>query len=359
MIEKLENASQRSITLQMLRGLAIIVVLIHHSISRTGGWVILHGIDDILICFHMPVFFIIAGYLYQNKISKYENMGKGRFLLAKAKHLLVPYVFWTVLLWCGVQVANSISTSVSQRMISIGFGPMSIKNLIVGLLTYEEYYTEHLWFLYVLFLYFLVHTLLGKTGSTKWCLIIGMICGFLCGYVQFPNIIERFLIWFVFFAFGRFIANRKGLGKDERKKKTGMTAYVLVIFAILSCVRLVLENVDLGINIYILVPLRQAIKYALGFWGVYLLYLLAAFIERKLSKIARIIKNIGDYSYDIYLMHNPYIVALGCTVFSSILGLNPLLTIIVATVAGVIIPMLISKFVIRRFNSLSKIMIGR
>ena len=46
-------------------------------------------------------------------------------------------------------------------------------------------------------------------------------------------------------------------------------------------------------------------------------------------------------------------------VLSSILGLNPLVTIIVATVAGIAIPMIVSKFVIKRFNLLSKIMLGR
>ena len=76
----METTQNKNNTLQVLRGLAIIVVLIHHSISRTNVGLVLQSIDDILICFHMPVFFIIAGYLYQNKINKYESMKKGRFL---------------------------------------------------------------------------------------------------------------------------------------------------------------------------------------------------------------------------------------------------------------------------------------
>lgn len=322
-----------------------------------GG--VLQSLDDILICFHMPTFFIIAGYLYQNKIGKYESMGKARFLIAKAKHLLVPYVFWTVLLWFGVQVANNISTSISQSMISIGFGPMSFKSLIVGLLTYEEYYTEHLWFLYVLFLYFLVHSFLGKTGCTGGCLITGVVIGILSCYVQMPNIIARFLLWFVFFSFGRYVAVWKKLEIWSKYIKYRHLISILLSFVILSVARLTFVSFDFGINLYMLTFLKQAVKYALGFLGVLLLYLLSTYIERKWRKVTGVIKKIGDFSYDIYLMHNPYIVALGCTVFSSILELNPLLTIIVATVAGLTIPMLISKFIIRRFNILSKIMIGR
>lgn len=127
----------------------------------------------------------------------------------------------------------------------------------------------------------------------------------------------------------------------------------------MSVVRLTFASFDLEINLYVLTFLKQAVKYVLGFLGVLLLYLLSTYIERMWSNVAGVIKNIGDYSYDIYLMHNPYVVALGCTVLSSVLGLNSLLTIIIATAAGIAIPMIISKFVIRRFNILSKIMLGR
>lgn len=79
----METTQNKNNTLQVLRGLAIIVVLIHHSISRTNVGLVLQSIDDILICFHMPVFFIIAGYLYQNKINKYESMKKVDSFLPK------------------------------------------------------------------------------------------------------------------------------------------------------------------------------------------------------------------------------------------------------------------------------------
>ncbi|MCC8098052.1 MAG: acyltransferase family protein [Eubacterium sp.] len=228
-------------TLQILRGLAIIAVLIHHSISRINEEGILHSIDDIIICFHMPAFFIIAGYLYQKKMSKYENMGKAEFLFSKAKHLLVPYAFWTILLWLGVQAANMTGSSVSQIMKSIDFGPMSVKDLIIGLFTYEKYYTEHLWFLYVLFMYFLIHSFLGKAGRSAVCLIIGAAGGFLTLFLQMPNIIDRFLLWFVFFAFGRYIANKKSMEEWIENKAYSCFGYILTGFIFLSAVRILLS----------------------------------------------------------------------------------------------------------------------
>ncbi|MCD8157400.1 MAG: acyltransferase family protein, partial [Clostridiales bacterium] len=234
----MENSSisetgERNNTLQILRGLAITAVLLHHTISKTGGGSVLKGIDDILICFHMPAFFIIAGYLYQIKLDKYEKAGKISFIKGKAKHLLIPYAFWTILLWGGVNLANKAGSSVSRMLTEIGFGPMSVKDLAIGLLTYEEnyYYTEHLWFLYVLFLFFFIHCLMGKRGKGKISLLLGLAAGFLTCYVDMPNIAERFMLWIVFFIFGRYMAYEEKLKYWIDNKSKNMWILFVLLFA--------------------------------------------------------------------------------------------------------------------------------
>lgn len=44
-----------------------------------------------------------------------------------------------------------------NRLIGMGFGLMSPAELAYGILTYQVYYTEHLWFLYVLFVIFVIN----------------------------------------------------------------------------------------------------------------------------------------------------------------------------------------------------------
>lgn len=89
-------------TLQVMRGIAIVLVLVWHSISQVNRDPVLNGVGQIIICFHMPVFFVIAGFLFEKGLTKYIKNGRITFLKKKAKHLLVPYIFWTVLLWAGV-----------------------------------------------------------------------------------------------------------------------------------------------------------------------------------------------------------------------------------------------------------------
>ena len=69
----------------------------------------------------------------------------------------------------------------------------------------------------------------------------------------------------------------------------------------------------------------QAIKYAEVFLGVCVIYAVA-----KTLKNNPLVKTIGDYSYDIYLMHNPYIVALTSVILNKVIGINSYVTTVAA-----------------------------
>lgn len=209
----METIRGKSDVIQIMRGIAIILVLFRHAIAQVNTDAVLDAIEEIIICFHMPVFFVIAGFLFQRGLNKYIQKSKINFLLGKAKHLLLPYVFWTILLWMGVQIACMSSSEVLDKIEEIGFAPMNIGNLLYGLLTYQVYYTEHLWFLYVLFSFFVINIVAERSGSNVLALWIWGLIGILSLFVTFPRIIERVMIWGVFFAFGRFIQQNKRLKK--------------------------------------------------------------------------------------------------------------------------------------------------
>lgn len=344
--------TKKNNSIQLMRGIAIIAVLMHHSISRisVGEGTALDDLDSILISFHMPTFFIIAGYLYERGLVK-GRKPFGVFISEKAKRLLVPYVFWTVILWLGVQIGNKAA---GTFMVSIGFPPMSIKNLILNLLTYEVYYVELLWFVYVLFLFFVLHYLIGKTGREKCFVGLCLVIGFSTLFIPYPNIINRLLLWSVFFAFGRLIAADEDV---RRRIVNGNGWLVLIAFIALCACRIIINHKDFGMNTGILRILRQLIKYAVGFFGVWGIFVLSRVLEG--VKAGAILKIIGDYSYDIYLMHNPYVVAATAIVCSRILKLPGVCSLIIATALGVIIPLLIGKYIIRKNKVLSVVMIGQ
>lgn len=218
-------------TIQIMRGIAIAVVLLRHAIAQVNTDAILDGAEQTIICFHMPVFFVIAGYLFQKQLGKYQAEAKIKFLIGKAKRLLIPYVFWTVLLWIGVQVACMLSPALLAKLTEIEFAPMSVGNLIYGLLTYQVYYTEHLWFLYVLFLMFAINIFTQKIGASCYSVVIWLLIGLVTLFVDFPHIIERTMLWGIFFEFGR-IAQKHSI---TAKMSGGVYAYCMYLIPNWKC----------------------------------------------------------------------------------------------------------------------------
>lgn len=89
-------ATQRFKEIDILRGMAIVLVLLGHAI-------IVYPIDlhevlwcDILFTWlstvHMPLLFLISGFCYS-----FGKSGYGMFCWKKTKRLLVPYLFFCVL----------------------------------------------------------------------------------------------------------------------------------------------------------------------------------------------------------------------------------------------------------------------
>ena len=75
-------------------------------------------------------------------------------------------------------------------------------------------------------------------------------------------------------------------------------------------------------------------------------------------RMGGLLKKIGDYSYDIYLMHIPYVVPV-VAVISYGLTNQWLISLVVTVVSGIVIPSLISKFFIRKIPILRTIALGR
>lgn len=348
--------SNKNKTIQIMRGLAIILVLIRHSLARVNTDIGLKVIEQIIICIHMPTFFVISGYLFQKQYNKYVFQGKKSFVIKKVKHLMVPYIFWSVLLWIGVQIVWYLGGSIQNVMITVGFESMSIKNLIYGLLTYGIYYTEHLWFLYVLFIYFIIHIIIGDFGKNVVALITSLILGLLSIYIESPYIVGKCLLWLVFFTCGRYVGyHNEILVKVKSIKESKHFINVLILFILCSFIRIFLVSIEY--NNGILYIFQLLFKYLIGFLGTWIVYAISSKINE--SNLKEKVAIIGDYSYDIYLIHNPYFVAISSILINKILGISSYIAVAVATIIGIYMPITISKLIIRRYSFMSKVMIGK
>ena len=116
------------------RGLSILAVIIGHIISKQAP--LLENINAFLYAFHLPLFFIISGFLF-----KADSSPKG-FLLKKVKAYGIPYVFCSVVISCYYILIRAVDSGTGGLGVYILW---MIKNFIV-----QTRFTV-LWFLSVLF----------------------------------------------------------------------------------------------------------------------------------------------------------------------------------------------------------------
>ena len=80
--------------INIMRGMAVLCVVIGHSFNPTETPTILGFIKSFVYCFHMPAFFFISGFLEGEKRRSISE--KKQAIVKKAKRLMVPYFFLTV-----------------------------------------------------------------------------------------------------------------------------------------------------------------------------------------------------------------------------------------------------------------------
>ena len=141
----------------------ILVVLGHFFQSMTKANILpennLYGwFNTTIYYFHVPLFFICSGYLYQ-KYSKVNNVGSwSKNVAKKVLTLGVPYVTFTTATWVLKKV---FSSSVNDQI--GGFGD-----------TLFFHPTSPYWYLYALFFIFLVTPTFNNTRVTVVGLIVAL-----------------------------------------------------------------------------------------------------------------------------------------------------------------------------------------
>lgn len=146
MIEKKERIRE----LDILRGLSAVLMILGHSF-------IIHPINiskvpwcfetqHLIYNFHMELFFLIAGAVYYcNNYSK--------FILGKAKQLIIPYIFFGVI----NALIHAYGGDIVSKMVPIKEG--LLKLLCKG---------GGYWFIFSLFTVFLVFPIIEKVCNKKW-----------------------------------------------------------------------------------------------------------------------------------------------------------------------------------------------
>lgn len=127
----------------------ILVVLGHSGFEEPIIQSELSGLHSWIYSFHMPLFFLISGYLFSLTNPEFEKACTGKFVQKKIKRLLIPYVVIGTVIF-GVKYVFA-GLSHATRVFSV---ENFFKMFVIPSADYST--IGHLWYVFTLFMIFLV-----------------------------------------------------------------------------------------------------------------------------------------------------------------------------------------------------------
>lgn len=276
--------SKRYVWLDYARFWGIFLVVLGHTTIPRGA-------VDFIYLFHMPLFFIISGYLFRS--GKYDSYGQ--FVKEKSAQLLIPYLFFSVLtglfwFFVGRKFGDDAGMVVGWRDCLLSFTA-----------TRPVFFNQVLWFLPALFvtenLYYWAVRYLRPAYVLVFFLAMAWMYNFFVG-IDLPLHANLAIGYVVFFAFGAII-------RPLWDKIVVHTQTVAINFVILiAC--LALEWLMFLISFYTNIGMRSPNAFILtvlaGILGSVAVFNLGV-LGQKFGGASRIVTFYATYTMVLYTLH--------------------------------------------------------
>lgn len=320
--------------LDVARGIAIILVVVGHSVPTAlrEGSIIAQYLYDFIYFFHMQLWFLLSGISYRLNNNKYKNMESKKFLLNKIKTLFIPYVFYAVLIFSIFYIGNYLPV-LKDILQKVGLGKISISNGIIGLLIGDNLYSIHLWFIYVLFAYNIITFLLKKLSPRIYNIIsMAFVIALLLWYILHEyndNLLALNNLVFLYFWF------ILGVNFDFEKIKKGYGNFILFGAWVIGYIGYYIQGWEETVPLFFGTVIYKTI-------GVILIIGISKTISCKLKNY---LTYIGQNSFTIYLLHQPFFATGFATLLCTMISINVGIIVILTSIMSIIIPLFIASLI--------------
>lgn len=315
--------------INIARAIGIIMVVLFHSIGPEIYAI--SYINNICNIIQMPLFFFVSGFVAYKISAINSHKEYVELVISKFKRLIIPYLFLGIFMFIPKLILN--------RYTVVKVEP---NRFLYDLLVLGNNPITFLWFLYVLFMMFIIYSLLLKNNAQV-TLIINFIIYIILNKFSISIDIFRIstLIWYAnYFILGFIVFNYYEQIKDKISKNLELVILLSVIYI------LTVPNIFNG-NTYI-----YMINALIG-----IICILAISMKLSSMKIGGTFEYIGKYSYDIYLLSwfGQNIVRVG----AQLIGFNLKTWIVfIGMFVGGMGVMFVSKFIFRKNKYSNKYVLG-
>ena len=340
-----EQKSTKIDYITFLQSFAVTLVIIGHCLPKANigdiypTWAnILH---TLVYSFHMPLFFVIGGFLLMNSFYKQSKSIEyfKNFFISKFKRLIIPYcAIGTLAYLLKIFVFNKYAYHPAET---------NIKYYLKAMLIPWDNPNIYLWFLPTMFFVLLTGYLVLKGNNYKninsiKLLIPFFVISLLANYTQIPIFNVSGVLYYLFFFF---------LGVLLFKIKDSLFSYLCNIGIILILLLFFIEYFTLpvfnsGLFNYLL-------KYIVAVCGILLSCSLALYFTKKNKKF--LYGFIDGKYYQIYLLS--WFFQCGSRIFYQIHLVNYPTVCIIMFISSFIFPLLVI-YLIKRFIPILKVFIG-
>lgn len=284
---------KRDVYPDVIKGIAIILVLLGHSIQFGSGAEYLteqmyfdNWLFKLIYSFHMPLFMLVSGYFFANTIKKYKTI---EILKSKVQQLGVPILVWSML---------PFAASVLKAMLTNSFGV----NVILG---YFEIAIQNLWFLWALLINSLIVLLVSKLCNNHVAVYL-IIFVLLLIFPDYYNLAECKYMY-PYFVIG-YMWNQKKDYADKilawmmNKKWICIVANTLIFGILLTFYERSSYIYTTGISVLVGNGMVQIMtdlyRWIIGFAGCTLVLFVTYLVVQRLGEQAKVVKLLGIIGVD-------------------------------------------------------------
>lgn len=331
----------------LMRSVAIILVVLQHALTYSTNQM-MFSFAKVCYAIDVNVFFFISGYLFERKKSHYIENVPG-FVIKKIRELLIPYLSWSLLIYFGVYFAYKIP-AMENIIGKIGFERFTVQEIFVNIFTFNKYYVELYWFIYLLFIIFVIAVIKERMLNTCVYFVVVLIGLSALQSVNHNYLIQKMCVSLIMFEVGRIVHRRNLFEKLSNPVLFACSILLTVIFQYRRF-NVPIKIAGYEVFYYICSNLENII---LGLAGVVICVFVSTTINQ-LNYVKKIFLWIGDESFRIYLIHNPCVVAVSFMVCSSFM--TNVVAVWTATILGVALPPLVYS-VLKRIPGVPMLFFG-